>query len=253
MPIVRTPSLSRAVQWMGHLVDELVPPGHTPEGAADWQPDTTEDYCPRCGASAGPGSVTPHGCPFCLKLNFPWHRITRLGFYGEPVDDWIRDLKFHRRWRYGQWMGKQLANALPLPLKTETTENETSGGAQWMICPVPMHKFRCWHRGYNQADLIARAAAKSLGLTCAPILKRVRHTPPQTAIAPSRRHDNVRNSFDIEKVDLAEHDVILMDDVKTTGATLSACTRLLIGAGARSVHAAVVAVADPKGQGFSAL
>lgn len=240
MPIVRTAPLSRAVRWMGQLVDELVPPGNIPEGAAEWSPDTAEEYCPRCGASAGPGSVTPRGCPFCLKLTFPWQRLTRLGFYGEPLDQWVRDLKFRRRWRYGQWMGEQLAETIGQP----TTPNRL------LVCPVPMHRLRRWQRGYNQADLIARAAAKSLDLTCAPILKRTRHTPPQTAIAPSRRHDNVRGTFDIEKVDLTGHDVILIDDVKTTGATLSACTRLLIGAGARSVHAAVVAVADPKGQGF---
>ncbi len=243
MPIVRTAPLSKAIRWMGQLVDELVPPGNMPEGAAHWTPDTTEDYCPRCGASAGPGSVTPRGCPFCLTLSFPWQRLTRLGFYGEPLDDWIRDLKFHRRWRFGQWMGEQLAEAIDTPADPK----------KLVVCPVPMHRLRRWHRGYNQADLIARAAAKSLGLTCAPILKRVKHTPPQTAIAPSRRHDNVRHSFDIEKVDLAGHDVILIDDVKTTGATLSTCTRLLTGAGARSVHAAVVAVADPKGQGFKAI
>ena len=260
MSIVRTPSLTKAVRWMGKLVDELIPPGLVPDGADDWRPDATEDYCPRCGASAGPGSVTPRGCAFCLNIKFPWHRITRLGFYGDPLDDWIRDLKFHRRWRYGQWFGQQLAESLNIPSSTpsENTPSKTSGaggrsGGGGIVCPVPMHRFRRWHRGYNQADLIARAAAKSLGLTCAPILKRTRHTPPQTAIAPSRRHDNVRHSFDIEKVDLAGHDVILIDDVKTTGATLTACTRLLTAAGARSVHAAVVAVADPKGQGFRAI
>jgi predicted amidophosphoribosyltransferase len=51
-------------------------------------------------------------------------------------------------------------------------------------------------------------------------------------------------------VDLSGYEIILIDDVKTSGATLSACTRLLKQAGARGIHAAVVAVADPKGQGF---
>lgn len=238
---------------MGRLVDELMPPGLVPEGAEQWQPDTADDYCPRCGASAGPGSVMPRGCAYCLKLKFPWQRITRLGFYGEPMDDWIRDLKFHRRWRYGQWMGQRLADALAPPPSSAIAraEKKTSGGP--IVCAVPMHRFRRWHRGYNQADLIARAVAEVHGWRCVPVLKRIRHTPPQTAIAPSRRHDNIRHSFDIEPIDLTGHDVILVDDVKTTGATLSICTRLLMESGARSVHAAVVAVADPRGQGFSAI
>ncbi len=253
MTTAHTPALSRARRWLGQLIDECVPPGHQPQGTADWHPDSPDDYCPRCGASAGPGSVTPRGCAFCLNLRFPWQRITRLGFYGQPIDDWIRDLKFHRRWRYGQWMGEQLAQALASPPLSETDKSETSGGGGLIVCPVPMHRFRRWHRGYNQADLIAKAVAKTRGFTYAPILKRTRHTPPQTAIAPSRRHDNVRHSFDIQNIDLAGHDVILIDDVKTTGATLSTCTRLLNQANARSVHAAVIAVADPKGQGFNAI
>ena len=60
----------------------------------------------------------------------------------------------------------------------------------------------------------------------------------------------MRNSFAIEAVDLTGHEVLLIDDVKTTGATLSACTRLLKQAGALSVHVAVIAVADPKGAGY---
>lgn len=243
MPTASTLSPRRAGAWLGRVLDELMPPGDTPEGAAGWRPDDVDAYCPRCGASADEGSVTPRGCAFCLNTNFPWQRLTRLAFYGEPVDEWVRLLKFRRRWRYAQWMGKHLADTIDVPPNHD----------KLIVCAVPMHRLRRWHRGYNQADLIAHAVAEARGWTFAPILKRTRHTPPQTAIAPSRRHDNVRQSFAIESVDLSGYEVILIDDVKTTGATLSACTRLLKQAGARSIHAAVVAVADPKGQGFRAM
>ena len=242
MPTASTLSPRRAGAWLVRVLDELMPPGDTPDGSADWRPDEADAYCPRCGASAGEGSVTPRGCAFCLNASFPWHRLTRLAFYGEPADEWIRQLKFHRRWRYARWMGQQLAQAIDAP----------PGHDKLIVCAVPMHRLRRWHRGYNQADLIARAVAEARGWTFAPILKRTRHTPPQTAIAPSRRHDNVRQSFAIEPVDLSGYEVILIDDVKTSGATLSACARLLMQAGARGIHAAVVAVADPKGQGFRA-
>ncbi len=243
MSIVRTQLLTRAGTWLGQLIDELIPPGTQPEGAADWQPDAIDAYCPRCGASAGPGSVTPRGCAFCLNQPIPWQRLTRLGVYGQPLDDWIKQLKFHRRWRYGQWLGNQLAQAI----------NQPRDPNKLIVCPVPMHRLRLWRRGYNQAHLIAQAVAHTHGWRFAPILKRTRHTPPQTSIAPSRRHDNVRHSFDIENIDLTGYDVILIDDVKTSGATLSACTRLLTQAGAQSVYAAVIAVADPKGQSFAAI
>jgi ComF family protein len=243
MTIVSSARLNRAGAWVGRLVDELVPPGLEPDGSGDWQADEIDDYCPRCGASAGPGSVTPRGCAFCLNKAVPWERLTRLGLYGEPLGEWVKQLKFHRRWRYGQWLGGRLALAIGEPRNPK----------KLVVCAVPMHRLRMWRRGYNQADLIARAVAEHRGWRFAPILKRTRHTPPQTSIAPSRRHDNVRGSFGIERVDLAGHDVVLIDDVKTTGATLGSCTRLLHEAGARSVHAAVVAVADPKGQAFSGI
>lgn len=243
MPIAQTPTMRRAGLWVGSVLDDLMPPGDVPDGEADWTPDAVSAYCPRCGASAGEGAVTPRGCAFCLDQRFPWQRLTRLAYYGEPVDDWIRQLKFQRRWRFGSWMGRQLADALDEPHDAD----------KLIVCAVPMHRLRRWRRGYNQADLIARAVAESKRWPLAPILKRTRHTPPQTAIAPSRRHDNVRHSFAIEPVDLKGYEVILIDDVKTSGATLSACTRLLKQAGARSVHAAVVAVADPKGQSFGAI
>jgi ComF family protein len=243
MPIVKRSPLRRAGAWLGQALDELMPPGDEPDGAAGWQADPADTYCPRCGASAGEGSVTPRGCAFCLNTHIPWQRLTRLGFYGEPIDEWIRLLKFHRRWRFGGWLGGQLAQSIAPPHEP----------TKLIVCPVPMHRLRRWRRGYNQADLIARAVAEARGWRFAPILKRSRHTPPQTAVAASRRHDNVRHSFDIEPVDLAGHDVVLIDDVKTTGATLGTCTRLLKQAGARSVHAAVIAVADPKGQAFTAI
>ena len=243
MPTAATSRLSKPIVWLGRVLDELMPPGTEPSDAADWTLDTRDDYCPRCGASAGPGSVTPRGCAFCIKLNFPWQRITRLSFYGQPVDEWVRQLKFDRRWRWGDWMGEQLAKAIDRPTKHQNM----------IVCPVPMHRLRRWRRGYNQADLIARAVAREHGLPLATVLTRTQHTPPQTAIAPSMRHENVRHSFAIEPVDLAGHEVLLIDDVKTTGATLATCTRLLKKVGARSVHTAVIAVADPKGQGFATI
>ena len=242
MSIALTKTVHQTGRWLGSVLDEWLPPGDAPDNAGDWHPDSAEDYCPRCGASAGQGSVTPRGCAFCVDKSLPWHRFTRLAAYHEPVDEWIRQLKFQRRWRFGEWMGKQLADVLEEP------ENANN----LLVCPVPMHRLRRWRRGFNQADLIARAVVRKKHWTYAPILKRTRHTPPQTSIAPSQRDDNVRRSFAIQPVDLAGRDILLIDDVKTSGATLAACVRLIKKAGARSIHAAVIAVADPKGQGFKA-
>src|SRR5690606_12095934 len=103
---------------------------------------------------------------------------------------------------------------------------------------------------YNQADLMARALATTRGWPVAPILHRTRHTHPQTSVNFSDRPRNIANSFEIAAVDLRGHAVVLVDDVKTSGATLAACARLLRRAHAERVHVAVAAVADPKGGDF---
>ena len=87
----------------------------------------------------------------------------------------------------------------------------------------------------------------------APLLYRTRHTPPQTSLPPSARPANVRRSFGIRNVDLTGFDIWLIDDVKTTGSTLRSCARLLRRRGARSIHIAVAAVADPRQQDFQTI
>ena len=204
---------------------------------ADWQPDQPDDYCPRCGVSAGPGSVTANGCANCLHQRQPWDRVTRLAAYTDPIDGWVRAMKFGGQWSWAPWLGAQLADQLDAPFDP----------AKAIVAPVPMHWARRWRRGFNQADLAARALARARGWRYAPLLGRTRHTHPQTAVVPSGRHANIRNSVAARAVDLTGWQVILVDDVKTTGATAGLCSRLLRAQGARSIHLAVAAVAEPKG------
>ena len=203
-----------------------------------WKPDDAQAYCWRCGASAGPGSVTSRGCAFCVAERVPWDRLTRLGAYATPLDDWIRRMKFRRQWRWSFWFGDRLAEVIDEPFDASKT----------VVCPVPMHWFRRWSRGFNQSALMSRRVAQRRGWEMAPLLCRTRATWPQPMVPPSRRLANVRTSVGLaESVDLGGWEVLLVDDVKTSGATLSACSRMLRRAGARSVQVAVAAVADPQG------
>lgn len=216
-------------------LDELFP-CTTAEVGMPWSPDSPEAYCPRCGVSVGPGEVTGKGCSRCVGTRPAWHRIVRLGAYHDRLDDRIRAMKFRRDWRQAAWLARRLAERLPAPLDPQRV----------IVAPVPMYWTRRWWRGYNQATLMARAVARQRNWTMVDVLHRTRHTVPQTALPPSARKSNVRDSFDLAPVDLTGYEVILVDDVKTTGATLTACCRLLRIAGARSIMVAVAAVADPK-------
>ena len=237
-------------RWITDILDSVAPTAVSLglRGAAEtdgdiWHPDAPEAYCPRCGASAGPGSVTGDGCVFCRGKPIPWQRLTRLGAYDEPLSGWIKAMKFGREWTWGRWLDERLAERLPPPLPG-------ASGVSVVVCPVPMPWARRWRRGFNQASVMAEALAAVRGWPCVEVLKRTRHTVPQTAVAPSQRAANVRGSIVARPIDLTGWQVVLVDDVKTTGSTLGACGRLLRERGAVSVHAAVAAVADPKGADF---
>jgi len=114
-----------------------------------------------------------------------------------------------------------------------------------VLVPVPVHADRARRRGYDQAELIARAAGRALGLPCAPILERTRATIAQFDLDRSTRATNVRGAFSlregVQRVHLAGRWIVLVDDVVTTGATLSACAEPLLAAGAIGVSAITVA------------
>lgn len=107
------------------------------------------------------------------------------------------------------------------------------------VVPVPLHRSRERERGFNQASLIARA----LPLPCAAVLVRLRATSSQTDLPADRRRANVRGAFAV-KDDRSQGSPlipVLVDDVATTGATISECARVLTEAGARDVRAVTVA------------
>jgi competence protein ComFC len=111
-----------------------------------------------------------------------------------------------------------------------------------MIVPVPLHPARQRQRGFNQAALLAERLGPHLGVAVRPVLQRVRFTTTQTAFDRAERIQNLRHAFRLRKnADVRKLDVLLIDDVLTTGSTLSECARVLKKSGARSVYAATAA------------
>lgn len=112
-----------------------------------------------------------------------------------------------------------------------------------LLAWVPVSNRRRFRRGYDQCELLARALGQELGIPHQKVLYKHRHTPPQSTIhSPEERRANVLGAFQVCKgVDLRGKRVLLLDDIRTTGATLHECARVLCTAGAKEVHGAAIA------------
>lgn len=133
--------------------------------------------------------------------------------------------------------------ARPLGRLAAAEADGVLGGAQYVV-PVPLHPLRRLRRGFNQAEDLAR----ELGLPLANVLWRHRMTAPQTGLHASARRRNVRGAFTLSPLwsrrrqsALEGGVVVLVDDVRTTGATLNACAEVLLEAGVREVRALTLA------------
>lgn len=165
----------------------------------------------------------------------PFSYAASLLFYsgGSPYKNIPRRLKYGRDFSEGShfaaMLGRELASS---PLFADVDA----------VVPVPLHRARKWRRGYNQAEVIARAVAKELGAPVkASLLKRVRRTKTQTRLHRSQRYANVKSAFMADCSALGEcRHLLLTDDVFTTGATLAACHRALRQVLPQSVRISVV-------------
>lgn len=186
----------------------------------------TVPHCARCGApfdhDRGPGAE----CGGCLAEP-PRFTTARAAFaYGGPARAVLLALKHGDRPYLAATMAPHMARAAG-PLLSPAA----------LLVPVPLHRWRLWRRGFNQAALLAQALAKASGAAIdLDVLTRVRPTPPSAGMGRSARAANVRGAFRvIDKARIKGRDIVLVDDVLTTGATADACARHLNRAGARRV------------------
>lgn len=128
-----------------------------------------------------------------------------------------------------------------LAMKLSETHPEGFDILTW----VPISKLRKLRRGYDQVQLLADTVGGELGMQPVCLLKKIRNNPPQSGITGSaQRRANVLGVYQITQAELVQGKrILLLDDVITTGATLSECARVLLTAGAKEVHCGAVAVA----------
>jgi competence protein ComFC len=219
--------------------------------------------CTICGGSVRAGAYLCDQCdakavrivaPFCEKCSEPFEGAITSTFtcancahrtiYFEAavaayrgrgvVRQVIHDFKYGRHIHLRHLVARWLRAAL---------DDERLHGKRFdLIVPVPLHAARQRERGFNQAGLLAELLSAHTSIPVRPVLERIRYTITQTALDRSERIENLHNAFRLrKKANVRSLRVLLVDDVLTTGSTLSECARVLKHGGALSVHAATAA------------
>ena len=115
-----------------------------------------------------------------------------------------------------------------------------------IIIPVPLHHLKKAERGYNQSEFIVKGLSDKLNIPYSTkALKRVRYTETQTAFNLGEREKNISNAFKVRnKKKILGKNILVVDDVITTGSTIKECGKALLESGAKSVYACSIAIAD---------
>ena len=184
-----------------------------------------KDLCQKCCETAPTFRRSKRNIQFIAH----W---TALWYYRDAVRPSIRRFKFYNFRLYA----KNYAALLSPKLETDFD----------ILSWTPVSARRKLHRGYDQSQLLANALGEKLGVQPVRVLKKIRHTPPQSTIRdPAKRRANVLGAYRVVDPDFVRGKrILLIDDVITTGATASECAKTLMFAGAKEVIFAAVAAAE---------
>jgi ComF family protein len=212
------------------LLDLALPPACAGCGAEG------EALCRHCGRALGKRLELPAGVPIGLPASLP-ASLAQLEWcapFAGTVRTALHQLKYSGERRL----------AAPLAAAMAARWREAGVGGDLLV-PVPVHASRSRQRGYDQAVLLTAGVSRVLGTPWLPVLSRTRPTRPQFDLGRKARLVNVAGAFEIAgpacATAIAGRWIVLIDDVVTTGATLTACAEALYGAGATAVSALTVA------------
>jgi len=193
--------------------------------------------CEQCGVPLTP-EAEDTVCGLCLQQSLPWSTLLAPCLYQWPITELVTRYKYKGDLQAGQ--------ALAVLLGRQIIERYTEKKFPDLLIPVPLHWRRRWRRGFNQSEWLAfqvirywqrsaEATAEQKALEIAnKVCRRVRFTPNQQGLTKHRRQINLSGAFEI-RADLTNKSVALLDDVVTTGSTVSEISHLLTCAGVANI------------------
>ena len=188
--------------------------------------ESGDGVCSACRKALPRAAETERKCDFVRAYTAPF-------YYEEPVRQGMLAYKFRNAPSRGKVFGRMIGEDL---LRRGIDGFD-------LISWVPLSAKRHRRRGYDQARLLAEAAAEALGTTAVPLLRKARDVSPQSRLrTQEERRANISGCYVVRSADAVRGKrILLIDDIITTGSTLSECARMLLTAGAVSVRGAALA------------
>ncbi|MGH7242693.1 MAG: ComF family protein [Phycisphaerales bacterium] len=209
-----------------HFLGRTSAPWHI--RAASWNPDEPGNYCPRCGTTCRPFELDtltdPAICVRCRDKRPAWDRFIRLGSYEGVLARSIRELKFSRLRSIGESIGRVLGEQIRSELRLRELDPR-----RVVLVPMPMTPWRRLSRGIDHSLVLTRGARRTSNIPIQKLLAR-RHRPSQITLPISERRNNVSGAFFCRRAVLnvpPDAVLVVIDDVRTTGATMSEACRTL--------------------------
>ncbi len=191
-------------------------------------------FCQTCSEPFSGAITGPFACANCAHRTLHFEAAVAAYRSRGIVRRVVHDFKYGHQGYLRHLVGRWLDVAFD--------DDRLRGRSFDVLVPVPLHPARQRERGFNQAIALAELVSAKRGIPCKTLLERVRYTTTQTAFDRAERMENLHDAFRLrKKMNVRELSVLLIDDVLTTGATLSECARVLKNEGASTVYAATAA------------
>lgn len=235
-PLFREPIRLQIYRWFWQAVDFVYPPecaGCNKPGEI-WCNDCQESVraitgpiCPICGYPLTRNEV----CPDCQETPPPYTALRSWAEYEGPLREALHNLKYKNDLELANVFSSALVNIIQT--------------AHWnfdFIIPMPISPNHYKSRGYNQSVVIARPIALTLGIPIVSnVVKRIKETRSQVNLNREERFKNLQSAFSANSAKLLNKKVLLVDDICTTGATISSCSKTLKGAGCSEIYCLTIA------------
>lgn len=195
-----------------------------------------EPRCKRCGKPIH--LEEEEFCYDCKHRDFHYEQGKSLWLHRAPVDRSIYDFKYKNRRSYGEIYAKEMVEAFGEIIRLWEID---------LLIPVPLHKKKLRKRGFNQAEVIAEGIGKRMNIPIdTTLVVRRKYTMPQKEFSQKERRRNLADAFRVSHGNIGAKNILIIDDIYTTGSTVDSIAKVLKDAGAEKTYFLTISI----GQGF---